>query len=412
MKRLTFICLIATALALAAGGSPAYASDDGAGAGGSGEPAVSPTIPCERTMGADNPCPPPPAACNDAWDNDSDGLVDMGDPGCEGTWDNDEYNEAPPPPPPSEPSYVPMGWLDTVSAEGVAYGWTCDPNDFGAALQVHFYVDGAAGWGGTYIGETTANGWREQGVADACGGNPYHGFAWRLPDSVRNGASRTLYAYAINIGPWANNPMLDGSPKWFNLSPPPPRPACSDGLDNDHDGWVDTRDYGCYDGSDGNEADNEIVREGIEWGASQFACSYTAAVNGQWYTQGAKVYCYGGYTAERCKRQEFRYHTTWAGIARVLTYEGHFAVCYRHGNGITRVLSRAGDSTYSRYPYQYKGNADGYPRHFRYSRFVDFQFRYQLDFCPAAFGCLSTKWPYDNIRFHDNNTMEYSGGIG
>lgn len=115
-----------------------------------------------------------------------------------------------------------MGWLDSVSADGVAYGWTCDPNDFGIALGVHFYVDAPAGAGGTFIGSATANIGREPGVAAACGGNPYHGFAFTLPTSVRTGVARTLYAYAINIGPAASNPLLEGSPKWFTLGPPPP----------------------------------------------------------------------------------------------------------------------------------------------------------------------------------------------
>ncbi len=39
-----------------------------------------------------------PAACGDGVDNDGDGLVDMADPGCESTSDDDEYNEVTPSP--------------------------------------------------------------------------------------------------------------------------------------------------------------------------------------------------------------------------------------------------------------------------------------------------------------------------
>jgi hypothetical protein len=40
-----------------------------------------------------------PAACGDGLDNDGDGLVDLADPGCSSTSDNDEYNEVTPPAP-------------------------------------------------------------------------------------------------------------------------------------------------------------------------------------------------------------------------------------------------------------------------------------------------------------------------
>jgi hypothetical protein len=52
------------------------------------------------------PPPPPPAAqCADGADNDGDGLVDLNDPGCTDTADNDETNAPPPSPPPSSGGY-------------------------------------------------------------------------------------------------------------------------------------------------------------------------------------------------------------------------------------------------------------------------------------------------------------------
>ncbi len=120
------------------------------------------------------------------------------------------------------PSYLPNGWFDTVSADGIASGWACDPNDFSVPLEIHFYVDGPSGAGGSYVGSAVANVAREPGVANACGGHASHGFAFSLPPSLWTGIARTLYAYAINIGPAASNPLLSGSPQWFNLGPPPP----------------------------------------------------------------------------------------------------------------------------------------------------------------------------------------------
>ncbi len=42
--------------------------------------------------------PPAPASCDDGVDNDGDGLVDLADPGCENSADDDEYNVPPPVP--------------------------------------------------------------------------------------------------------------------------------------------------------------------------------------------------------------------------------------------------------------------------------------------------------------------------
>jgi hypothetical protein len=45
----------------------------------------------------------PPPACSNSKDDDGDGHVDLADPGCSGPQDNDEYNAPPPPPPPPPP---------------------------------------------------------------------------------------------------------------------------------------------------------------------------------------------------------------------------------------------------------------------------------------------------------------------
>jgi hypothetical protein len=122
------------------------------------------------------------------------------------------------PPPPS--NKTPVGYFDVINSGGIAGGWTCDADGFAQALSVHFYLDGPSGGGGRFIGATTANVGREVGVAGQCGGNANHGFAFALPDSLKDGKTHTLYAYAINI-PSGYNPPLSGSPKTFNLPAPP-----------------------------------------------------------------------------------------------------------------------------------------------------------------------------------------------
>jgi chitodextrinase len=67
------------------------------------------------TNQAPAPLPPPPtpaAQCADSTDNDADGAVDMTDPGCTGTTDNDETNPAPAPAPAPTPPPTSGGYPD------------------------------------------------------------------------------------------------------------------------------------------------------------------------------------------------------------------------------------------------------------------------------------------------------------
>jgi hypothetical protein len=89
------------------------------------------------------------------------------------------------------------GYLDNADCNFLK-GWTCDSDDYNAKIVVHFYKDGKAGQGGTYIGQTIAN--LPSGDIDAsCGGKPGHRFQFPIPDSLRDGVNHKIYAHAINI---------------------------------------------------------------------------------------------------------------------------------------------------------------------------------------------------------------------
>src|SRR3989344_4139300 len=109
-------------------------------------------------------------------------------------------------------SSTPKGAHDSSNAT-FSDGWTCDPDDYNQAITVHFYKDGPVGGGGVFVGAATANLARESAVGDQCGGNRNHGFSFPTPDSLKDGNAHQVYAYALNIGPAANNPLLSGSPK-------------------------------------------------------------------------------------------------------------------------------------------------------------------------------------------------------
>ncbi len=110
-----------------------------------------------------------------------------------------------------------VGFFDVADCSSLA-GWACDPDDYAAALQVHFYADGPAGTG-TFVGATTANLAREAAVGDLCGSRNNHGYVFSTPASLKDGRKHTIYVHAINAPP-GNNPQLTDSPKTIVCSSP------------------------------------------------------------------------------------------------------------------------------------------------------------------------------------------------
>jgi hypothetical protein len=106
----------------------------------------------------------------------------------------------------------PTGSHDLSNCD-ISAGWACDADDYSQALAVHFYADGEAGNGGTFLGAATADLSREAGVAAACGGYGSHGFSFTTPDIFKDGYPHTVYVYAINTGLGSGNPRLPASPK-------------------------------------------------------------------------------------------------------------------------------------------------------------------------------------------------------
>jgi hypothetical protein len=119
--------------------------------------------------------------------------------------------------------YSPIGYHDSSNCYE-STGWACDQSDFDSKLSVHFYVDGPAGAGGTYIGNTIANKLSEKAVNDLCGNTSYHRYSYLTPLGVKNGTNRSVYAYGINVGT-GNNVLLSNTPKTINC-PAPISGAC------------------------------------------------------------------------------------------------------------------------------------------------------------------------------------------
>lgn len=125
----------------------------------------------------------------------------------------------------------------------VSSGWTCDADNFNQAIDVHFYRDGPAGGGGTFIGAVNANVSRPD-VAGQCGGTGNHGFNFNTPVSLYDGTAHSIYAYAINIGNGNANPLLTSSPKAINCARPIYTISGTIWLDNDASNTINAGDSG------------------------------------------------------------------------------------------------------------------------------------------------------------------------
>ena len=113
----------------------------------------------------------------------------------------------------------PKGWFDPPNCS-VLPGWTCDPDNYNAQLEVQFYRNGPAGGGGTLFAFTSANNANEQAVTNECGGSPNHRFNEPLPSFLKDGNPHNIYAYAKDAQT-GNLKGLSGNPRQINCGAPP-----------------------------------------------------------------------------------------------------------------------------------------------------------------------------------------------
>jgi hypothetical protein len=313
----------------------------------------------------------------------------------------------PPPPPPGE--HDPKGNLDVVDAgSAAAYGWTCDPDAYGAALDVRFYADGAPGVG-TFLGAATAGQTREPEVGDLCGGTRNHGFVFPLPASVQDGQSHDLYAYAVNIGD-GNNVQLMGSPKSFQIGGAPPNDRDGDGIADAADNCPDDPNHDQLDSDNdglGDECDIDMpigVGAFETWEVAAEAASDTASASGGRDSMGG--------TDVRCKIQRFAQLFTQAGQWDAIRYEGMFRVCYRPKKSIVSVSDVHGDAVWVRFYLTWLGNDAGYPYAVDLGKRLEINYRGSVTFCIVPrYGCGPVKHIWIRIVFHPNNTLEKTSGV-
>lgn len=108
-----------------------------------------------------------------------------------------------------ENKYLPTGTLDQANCSAVA-GWARDldsdptPGTTNSRLIIKLY-DGPAE-NGVLLDEFQTNNKREPEVG-------FHGFVWPWPESLKDGQSRDIYAYAVDAQDGTQSKQLNGSPK-------------------------------------------------------------------------------------------------------------------------------------------------------------------------------------------------------
>ncbi|MGV6827531.1 MAG: cellulase family glycosylhydrolase [bacterium] len=189
--------------------------------------------------------PQPVSQCSDGIDNDDDGLVDLDDPGCSGSQDDDEYNASNPVPGNLELEVVAQSdWGTGYCADGLVINNTNQANEWAVNIQVEGVIRDM--WNGEYT--LTAEGVTVRG-------GPWN--------NILQPGQSTSFGFCVDRNP-APRPL-----------PPAPTTQCSDGLDNDGDGLIDTDDPGCDSQQDNDEYNAPIPTSGLtaefvvgdDWGA-------------------------------------------------------------------------------------------------------------------------------------------------
>jgi hypothetical protein len=112
----------------------------------------------------------------------------------------------------------PVGTFDEIRlSDGVIRGWSYDPNATSTSNDIHIYIDGAAGAGGTLLTGITTNVLRSD-VNGSFNITGNHGIEYTIPAQYRNGVQHSIYLYGIDLTNPASATLLTGSPRTFTLS--------------------------------------------------------------------------------------------------------------------------------------------------------------------------------------------------
>jgi endoglucanase len=224
--------------------------------------------------------------CDDALDNDGDGLFDLHDPGCEDPADDDEHN------PPELAPEMEWAYVDGLTDEWAMGLWQCSNDGIQYTMDGDLDVSYGCQWGAVGF-EHREPGW----ILHYMHPDDYDALQFRISfeddtailEQLRiilaNGMDSVYvkdYIPSPQPGTWYNVwiPFADfaGEPNEFfrilfrnagtatgrfrindfvlvGHPPAPVLPQCGDGVDNDGDGLFDLEDPGCAGAADDDEYD-------------------------------------------------------------------------------------------------------------------------------------------------------------
>ena len=215
---------------------------------------------CRDPDDADETTPDPPPACGDDEDNDLDGLIDYPlDIGCRAASDDDETDACGQGQPVFEyPVGEPFLMDDTSMGGTDAFTGSCGnadgtekiyvyTNPFNARLQFSVNHEETAGPTALYIRRECLNG----GSEIACDSDRARGGAQKGTVTIDRAAPGDLFVFVDH--PFGLGHVVKLSVEVERLPP-----GCSDGIDNDEDGFADQDDPGCADDEDEDERDDDV----------------------------------------------------------------------------------------------------------------------------------------------------------
>jgi hypothetical protein len=182
-------------------------------------------------------------------------------------------------------------------------------------------------------------------------------------------------------------------------SPPPAVAACSDGRDNDGDGFVDTGDPGCTSASDNDE-----------WHTIDGDLDIVGSAEGE--VGGVLA---GGNFMEKCK-------FVWGGVVvkhRVFgwtyfRFRLSLTFCYNQV-AVTKVTNVNAISTFTRYPWVYRGLVSGptsgaVPSVFTVESYA--QGQYEACIGSNGLGCIRSYHPWVRISMTRSGQAAWIWGLG
>ena len=219
----------------------------------------------------------------------------------------------------------PVGYLENLVDSYLISGWAADKDDVTRPIDVHFYVDGAAGAGGLYIGSATANLSRQDVLVNA-GISGNHGFHFQIPPAYQDGKAHSYYVYGIDLTPNSDNPLLTWAPKSFTVGSSNTSGSTINNSTNNYSNY--------YSGGSGYSYAYP------PYNYNNYSYPYNYGYNNTYYPQNYSYYPDYGYNQNYTYNQNYVYSPVTAGGLQIACFPDK--VSARVGASVTWAIEAIG----------------------------------------------------------------------